>query len=529
MDAKISSQVQKKGKDEVKKKEKIFPFKCEYCGEMFIIQQNPKYLYSGFETLDKISDDIIAQTRHLAKEYHRLSTGYEGLVEHFQNYGTAFEALVKRAKRLAEDYSNISKNVVARPENPPRPPLPPSTTDFDDVVRLWGFICLKDNRYLYFGLTCPKPECKKTTICKYEWEEVKSELKQGLDTIYPSQEQYHTKGVKWFYIPFSISILFSLQQIKPSNHKDLLGLDNIADKDCAECINMNDDKFETIVDGDIIDIQDEHFIKLSRSRRFEYYIPSEYLPGSFPYRINSKDIDRLLKIENNDGMRYKVFPRVVLGNSIYLLLDQLNREPYGTDGTLIGYCQSLRQLLTRIVKNNREERKIREETRTWSYRDWVEDDLAIKQYRELNLEKINEGLLGQYVYGLRNEYIKKRNRIDFEVVYKKELINPYAKRLFGKKRKPNKRAERDKKMIYETAKTFEKEHSRMSRDEILDRVFKILKDEGKTLWTKNKTETYLRWIGEKFNVRKGRAPSDTKDSIPISETEPKTPAGDPAP
>lgn len=495
---------------------------------MFIIRQNPKYLYSGFERIDKISDDIIWQTRHLAKEYNRLSSGYEKLAEHFQKYGTTFEALAQRAKTLAEEYKDVSKNFEARPENPPRPPLPPSTTDFDDVVRLWGFICLKDSRHLYFGLACPKPGCKKTTIHKYEWKEVKSELKQVLDTIYPSQEQYHTKGVKWFYIPFSISILFGLSQITPSNHSELKGLKSTADQDCAECINMNDDKFEIEHEGDIVDIQDEQFIKLSMSRRFYEYIPTHCPPDSFPYSINSKDMDRLLKIENEKGMGYKVFPRVVLGNSIYLLLDQLNREPYGTDGTLIGYCQSLRQLFTRIVNNNHEERKIREENRTWSSRDWVEDDVAIEQYRKLNLKKIDEGLLRQYAPAFRNDYIQARNRIDFELIYKK-LIYRYAKAFLGESRKPNKRAEHDKKVIFEAARTFEKEHPTMSREEIFERVELILEEKHITLKTRYKRERYRRWIGIEFKVRKGRPSGDKKEDQGSPESEPQKSDEAPAP
>ena len=313
---KISSKGKSKA-SEVKEKKQLFPFKCGNCGQNYIV------LFEN-EPSEPIAEQSESETT-------------KPLAEQSESEEPEFPLFNSRPR------SDIH-----------------TRSYFDEVVRTWGFIALRSVTFLYFGFTCLK--CKKTSIYKYKWKNVKREF----DTMFkklamPTEEE--SGVVKWFTVPFSISNLINLGFIKPL--PNVIGIKNQAPADIAYSL-----KVDYYYDGED-----------STPKYTAFNLNADVI-------INSQDIDKFLKIENEeqpDGNRYKVFPRIIRPDSINRRLDGLKNDIYTTDGTNTSYFEMLKKLMIEVVDENRKALKLKGDGTQPNYRVWIKDNMPIKVYEIIEL------------------------------------------------------------------------------------------------------------------------------------------------
>ena len=128
--------------------------------------------------------------------------------------------------------------------------------------------------------------------------------------------------------------------------------------------------------------------------------------------------------------------------------------------------------------------------------------------RLLNLEKeVDEPILSKYAPKLRNDYIEKRNLIDFEMVYNFELINKYAEIFFKEKnpRKQNLKAKKHEKIVFDEVKRIKAtpEFKKITNNALAKKIVVFMRERHKN-HKPYKESTYEVWIKKWYPKRGGR-------------------------
>jgi len=470
---------------------KIFPFRCQGCG-----RTSKPYHLEDSEYASEISKSRTQKSMELSRKAVALSEECTSLFEKADFH-------VKKFRKLIQDYKDLTTQLEDLAKTPLINGFPTSHDypDFYDIARLWGFIALRERGFLYFGFTCPNPDCKrKTTINKYDWEEVEFEFHNIIRDITGNRFSGglgDSSRKDLFIIPFCVPFLIQHDIIRPPD-----GLIEIKDLD---------EKFAHVIshyelpEGNHISDYGDYFA--------EY--PYSPLPCPSQYFISSKNIESLLKIENEEG--YKVFPRLVFESSIYLLLEHLRRDLYDTDGTTVGYRRGVEDVMIKIVAKNRQEKK----SPSYIKKYYAKDDIPLEEYLSFNLEeRIDEDLLVEHAPQLRKDYIRVRNRIDFELIYKNDLIKKYAVTFFKKGKKPKRDPKYDdhREFVFEEMDRLKKmpENKNMTNKELAERLVKYVKKRGKSRESSPLkpfgVPTYMRWISERYpkKSKRGGRPRGSK-------------------
>jgi hypothetical protein len=244
---------------------------------------------------------------------------------------------------------------------------------FINIVLLWGFIFHTNEKYSLLGITCP--ECHKTTLQKYP-NFATNNLRETLEN--------KSADIK-YVIPFSIKILKSQSLI-----------------DHEKPVNKGD-------------VKDWYRIPFGFALKPGY---KESISEQYPYFIDEDIISNLLEIENNSQL--KVFPRIVPLSSVYLThepvlmsVDGSKEIPYeiidDINETYLAYLPGNFATTTgnhygHMLKNN------------------MKPDEPLVVYPGTWTKKLTQNV-GRYV----RHYQKRRNRIDFELIYKNDFFNRYAR------------------------------------------------------------------------------------------------------
>lgn len=259
--------------------------------------------------------------------------------------------------------------------------------DFTEIILLWGFICLTNGKNTYLGFTCPN--CLKTTIKKYprisSYTLIQYIEEKGID----SEKRY--RGINPFlrtYVPF---------------YGDGNG---------------NTDRAVLMSNG------------RRRKKISPYYLPSlakpvvqykdrKFLPKDLV--MQEESIPESLDIENTYGQ--KVFPRLVGSDSIYKKADRLlveNPDPI--------------RIIKNLIETQYGEKRACErdpDYYEWRYSRRIEDDLSLDDYNGIfasatykNPERIKD------LNGFIQYYEKIRSRIYFDLNYRVNFVNKFARSIF---------------------------------------------------------------------------------------------------
>ena len=244
---------------------------------------------------------------------------------------------------------------------------------FMNVVLFWGLIFQTSDKYSILGITCP--ECNKTTLKKYPFSATYA-LRETLEN-----NSAHIKYV----IPFSLKILRSQSLIE----------------------NKRDD-----TNG-----------KLKNSYRIPFGFTlyggySDLISEEFPYFIDEEIIPKLIEIENDN--QFKVFPRIVSIRSVYLFHDPVFMNVDGSkeipyeivDHINETYLVTLGSGYNPIADNN--------------YGHLIKNNMKPDEPLVVNPGTWTKKLT-QNVARFVRHYQKKRNRIDFELIYQNDFFNRYAR------------------------------------------------------------------------------------------------------
>lgn len=263
-----------------------------------------------------------------------------------------------------------------------------SLADFVDIIQLWGFICLKHEKYTYFGFTCPN--CCQTTIKKYQISDSTSLIQHLENNGIDIKKRY--RGIRPYlrhYVPFFVrdideSILGDeLDGLKELNHEgESYSLPDIAHP-----------------------IVEYPWIKSNKN----------------DFCIGEKAIPKLVEIENR--FKVKVFPRIAGFSSIYKKAEKFLLKD-----------QNVFQILKNLIETQYGERRSYERDNEY-YRDIctdkIRDDLTLEEYDAIfkskfysTPDKISSS------NDIINDYKKIRSRLDFELVYRDEFVNRLAKSIF---------------------------------------------------------------------------------------------------
>jgi hypothetical protein len=333
---------------------------------------------------------------------------------------------------------------------------------FSDVIKLWGFIYLTCGDKCIIGLTCP--ECQQTTVKKFG--------------AIPSD--------------------FSVDEICKLTTGDDSGNETIFSK--LKYVRFPSDSTPTLK------------AEMDKSQTKSYEIPSGFMEiqhnqeiENKPVFITEKNVETLLEIENNDN--YKVFPRIVLYNSVYWLSDvwlgnvesgeELSRE-------FLEQCHnSLEALYTAgfqckknisFVANNQ------------AYNDLILNDLTEEEFQDMDRD-LYAWDTDKFKIGLPEliaDYQKLRNLKDFEIVCYVELINKYARLFYYEEGLKNYR-EQISQMEFEESGFLEL----LENDEIFSDDFYDT-DAGETPYTQSQTNTL-----SADNVDKEKTETDGKSLMDL--------------
>lgn len=285
-----------------------------------------------------------------------------------------------------------------------------------EIAKFRGIIVYEGEEHNLIGLTCI--DCSKTTIKKFKHEDIRDCIAE--------LRGYRRERIQRFYniLPFSYEILTST------------GVEDLPEF-------VSEKKGEQY--------------RLPANEGFELWpiYKDERMPSYFRNISTSlweSDIPALLKIENEHCQ--KVFPRLSWNYSIYhtydVILyrmdDKFTSDDYETSlGKL--FCD---RLLLYFYLNNDFHDKVSNEDRRKFY-DMVSSTrvrknlyfpktkndkiLTLLEYEDIDSYLCyHEGNvpdeISEKITHFRKEYSKTRNRLDFEIVYRDELIYPQAKQLF---------------------------------------------------------------------------------------------------
>ena len=255
---------------------------------------------------------------------------------------------------------------------------------FSNIILQWGFIYLKNDKNCLIGATCPK--CFQTTIRKYKKYPSDFSL-EDLEAISIT----HNNGLRLkediiYFVPFSVKILTDLQLIK------LTLPQQVPDNENAYKISGN---FE-------------------QRRVYPGFIENE-----FPYSIAESNVPLLLEIENKD--KYKAFPRIVELRSCYWQLDSFLTNLRDNDEISQKQMGKLAETLYYQIQHQDDEYITRKH--------FVKNNLTKDEYDDMNFCYTRDAYqknIRQFLY----DYKKIRNRIDFEIIYRDEFLNKYARKFY---------------------------------------------------------------------------------------------------
>lgn len=243
---------------------------------------------------------------------------------------------------------------------------------------------------MLLGITCP--DCLKTTLRKY--------LSPNDFSLF---EIVNRENIKNMVLPFSPQILLNLSLI-PS-------FDQSSD-------------------------QSENF-----SVPDHFYIPTFYpetITRQFPFPIAECKIQEFIKIENE--FELKVFPRIVSDFYPCKYTEQFFRfmnEVGEIDAQRINELN--RELYDEIYHNSKYHRPANQAGFTPpdpDYKHMINDDLTKEVFQDLDLSTNatdNMEIFFPRLQEFGKEFVRIRNRINFEIIYKNELLNKYARILYIKK------------------------------------------------------------------------------------------------
>ena len=255
---------------------------------------------------------------------------------------------------------------------------------FTEVALLWGFIYLvsEDDETAIIGMTCP--DCTKTTLRKYTADTaILLHTKLNKEALRCGQP----KGP--FGRPsFDICIYFSSTLLKDAKFISHTFPQDIKDGEPHYTV------------PEIL-----QWSRFSSCLKYPHYVIPESI---LPYMCD---------IENNH--RYKAIPRVVDTQSSYLPFDCIWSDE--------GFNAKNETLVQYLVKPTSHR-----DTSSTKYEHMVLNDLSDEEFDTLGLD-----LLGfqrqefiDNIESLLEEGWDVRNRIDFEIIFRNELINKYARKMY---------------------------------------------------------------------------------------------------
>lgn len=257
---------------------------------------------------------------------------------------------------------------------------------FVEVALLWGFIYLvctdDENELAILGLTCP--DCTKTTINKYP-----------LDTAMLFQAKFnralHRRCKKeggFLSISFERCVYFSYTLLK---HWGLI---------------------QHTLPQDIDDNEKQYTIP-------EGYPWLGYLELIFniPYIVPECILQHLLQIENNHG--YKAVPRIVESFCPYSSFDNFFIEKNDSDIN--------ETLVLNLIQPN-----TRKSTLSTQYGHMIDNDLSENEYKTLGLDLFASETKSfqDNIDNCRKDARKIRNKINFEIIFRSQFINKYARKMY---------------------------------------------------------------------------------------------------
>ena len=241
---------------------------------------------------------------------------------------------------------------------------------FTEVMLLWGYIYLisEDDGFAIVGLTCPN--CLQTTIRKCSTDEAllfNAKLKRQLN--------FQTNQ----YVHFSYSLL---------KQWNLIDIEHIKDKEDHPLFFLPQDTTQ------IHNTVDQQFGATEEALSF------------------------LCAIENEH--RLKSIPRIVSHQSKYMVFDMIFKDETPFD---------LNETLVALIKPN-SDKNIDNVSAKFSH--MVSNNLTEEKYNNLDLDLFSHERKSfqQNIQYFLNDAKLVRNKIDFEVVYRDELINVYAEKMY---------------------------------------------------------------------------------------------------
>ena len=269
---------------------------------------------------------------------------------------------------------------------------------FSNVASLWGLIFLSNSGNAFIGITCP--DCFQTTVRKYPLQNAYALMSriehEGIQTADSPKSRVSLKH----FVPFSVKILSNLSLVE----NKALQSDNVDGANNHLRIPFG---FEPI-------------------RSYPELISSE-----FPYSINENLINTLVEIENTE--KYKTLPRIVPIQSIYRITDEfligLNQSDKVTKGILQDINETLVNLIMPVF---RVEIDSADQNHAQNYEHMTLNDLTPDEIKNMDLslmawerKDFQEG-----IWEFIREYKIIRNQIDFEIIYRKEFLNKWARRFY---------------------------------------------------------------------------------------------------
>jgi len=276
---------------------------------------------------------------------------------------------------------------------------------FSEVALFWGFIFVSSGLNHIVGLNCPK--CGKTTVKK---------LSTVLtDFSFDLLEQYATKISSYgfaippnfrFWVPFSPRII---------HHH---GLANYSE---------------------LLEVKDELFYRVPFGIYLLVTYPAEYFGNGIP-ASDDTIITRLLEIENSTGLR--AFPRIIGDRNPYYKLEKLLKY-LKFNGTLNEIqIAEIDETLAEVIKPNPNENdaknKDTKQPNFTCYDHMVKNDINMEEYSELNptynsFKAIHLPVLLE----LLNKYVTDRNGLLFEINFRDDFFNKYAREIYRKQHTEN--------------------------------------------------------------------------------------------
>ena len=268
---------------------------------------------------------------------------------------------------------------------------------FKKVASLWGLIFLNDSDCAQIGITCP--DCLHTTVKKYPLQKGYALLSEFENSI-PFNKGHTKKLSLKYFVPFSTKIL-----------KDLSLIDN--------------DLLKSNGDTEVL----HHFRIPFGFEPIRFY--PESIASEFPYSIDENLINTLVEIENTE--KYKALPRVIPHQSIYRITDEFLIELNQSDKINNGVLQDINETLVNLITPTfRVEIDSAAENHGQNYEHMILNDLTPDEIKNLDLSltawesKVFQEEIGEFI----REYKILRNQIDFEIIYRKEFLNKWARKFY---------------------------------------------------------------------------------------------------